>query len=257
MSRLFAAEFRRYLIVMVRYPVESLVGVLLSTLLFVGLFLGARHVSGAAASFGQSAPALLVGYFAWLVLVSGLGHLAGEIESDGKTGVLEAIFSSTHSPLTLFLARGLAACTLSVATNAIVCALVALVLGQRFPIPGSIALPMATLLMTAVGLGMAAGGAALLVKRLGLMLAPVYLLFVPLMFVRFENLQGWGQAVALALPSTPSAVLLRHAVEHGGNPPLRYAAAAVVSALAYLVVGIVVFRLLSHAARRKGVIGMH
>jgi ABC-2 type transport system permease protein len=257
MSRLFAAELRRYLIVMLRYPIESLAGIVLSTLIFVGLFLGGKYVSGPAGSFGQSAPALMIGYFAWLVLVSGLGYLAGEIESDAKTGVLEAVFAATHSPVTLFLARGLAASALSVATSAIVCVLVALLLGQRFRVPASILLPMFTLLVTAVGLGMAAGGIALLVKRLGLILAPAYLLFLPLMFTRFENWQGPVQALALALPSTPSAVLLRHAIEQGTSPPLHHAAAAVVSALAYLAFGIIVFRLMSQAARRKGVIGMH
>jgi ABC-2 type transport system permease protein len=134
---------------------------------------------------------------------------------------------------------------------------VALLLGQRFAIPPGILLPMSTLLMTAVGLGMAAGGVALLVKRVGLILAPVYLLFVPLMFMRIENFEGWGRAVAFLLPSTLSAILLRHAIEQGGYPPVQYAAAAVVSGLAYLVFGVAVFRWLSQIARRRGIIGMH
>lgn len=258
MPRLFAAEFRRYLIVMARYPIETLTGIFISTLVFVGLFLGGRYIAGPASTFGESGPALIIGYFAWLVLISGLGSLAGEIENDGKTGVLEAVFSSSHSPVVLFLVRGFAVCSLSVATSAVVCLLVALLLGQPMSLSLSILLPMFTLLVTAVGLGMAAGGVALLVKRIGLILAPIYLLFLPLMWVRFENFHGLSQGLALLLPSTLSSLLLRHAIEQQAvSLPGHYVAAAFISAAVYLTAGVWVFRLSARVARRNGVIGMH
>jgi ABC-2 type transport system permease protein len=243
---------------MARYPIESLTGIFISTLLFVGLFLGGRYVASPGSSFGDSAPALIVGYFAWLVVISGIGSLAGEIESDGKTGVLEAVFSSSHSPGALFLARGFAGCCLSVATSAAVCLLVAVLLGQRLSLSPGILLPMFTLLVTAVGLGMAAGGLALLVKRIGLMLAPLYLLFLPLMWVRFENFHGWSHGVAMALPSAPSSLLLRHAIEQPGiSLPGAYLIAAFFSAAAYFIAGILVFKISARVARRTGVLGMH
>lgn len=252
---LFAAELRRYSILTVRYPVESLMGILMTTLLFLGLFAGGTYLAGA--DFGRSAGALILGYFAWLVLVSGLGHVAGEVESDGKTGVLEAVFCAGYRPVIVFLARAAAALCLTVVTSAAVCIVAALATGQSIDIRAFIALPIATLGMTAVGLGMAAGGAALLVKKIGVLLAPLYLVLLPLMMVRFETWDAPARGLAMLLPAAPSAAMLRDSAARELAAGGWDIAAAVGSGLFYLAVGIAAFEWCSRTARRRGVIGMH
>lgn len=254
---LVAAELRRYGILALRYPVETLVGVVVTMLVFLGLFAGGRYLAGPASAFGSSADVLIVGYFAWLVLVSGLGHLAGEIEGDGKEGVLEAVMSSTHTPLALFAARAVAGLVLAVATSAVACAGVAALLGQ-WPAPRAVALvPLATLAVTALGLGLAAGGLALHVKRIGLVLAPLYLLFLPLMMVRFESMGGPFAAAAFLLPSVPSAALLRAAALPAAPLEAADVLFAAASAVAWLAIGLATFAAGAGIARRRGVIGMH
>lgn len=252
---LFVAELRRYSILTVRYPVESIMGIVITTLVFLGIFAGGSYLAGA--QFVGSAGTLILGYFAWLVLISGLGQVAGEIESDGKTGVLEAVFSAGHGPAIVFLARAAAALCLTLVTSAAVCFAAALITVQSIDIGAFIVLPIATLAMTAVGLGMAVGGAALLVKKIGLLLAPVYLLLLPLMMTRFENWEGPTRGVAMLLPAVSSAALMRSSASGALAMPGWDITAAIGGALFYLVVGLAVFEACSRAARRRGVIGLH
>jgi hypothetical protein len=69
------------------------------------------------------------------------------------------------------------------------------------------------------------------------------------MWVRFENFHGLSQGLAMALPSTPSSLLLRYAIEHpAASLPGAYLIAAFFSAAAYLVAGILVFRISARVA---------
>jgi ABC-2 type transport system permease protein len=65
MLELFLAEFRRSWIQFIRYPVEAIGGIVITTSIFYGLFLSARYIAGPSLQFGDRLDAIVVGYTLW------------------------------------------------------------------------------------------------------------------------------------------------------------------------------------------------
>lgn len=247
MLDLFLAEFWRNLLFLRRYPLELLGAVLTLSVIFYLLFLGARFLAGPGAEFGGRLEAVLVGYLLWTFTIFAYSSLSSGLMEEDQTGTMEQVFLSLYGPIPLFLVRNLSGLLIQ-GTMVFLIALVLMALtGARLSFTPWVALPSLAVLMGGYGLGFAMGNLALLYKHLGqlLGLSQFLLLFL---------LQAPGTGLFVLLPMAPGASLARSmlAEETPLDPLLLLLVFA--NGFLYLSLGLLLFKLAVHRAKKLGLL---
>ncbi|KHG66522.1 ABC transporter [Thermus sp. 2.9] len=247
MLDLFLAEFWRSLLYLRRYPLELLGAVVTLSLIFYFLFLGARFLAGPGAEFGGRLEAVLVGYLLWTFTLSAYNGLSFGLMEEAQTGTLEQVFLTPYGPIPLFLVRNLA----GLLSQGLLVFLIALVLmaltGARLAFAPGVILPCLAVLLGGYGLGFAMGSLALLYKRVEqlLGLSQFLLLFL---------LQAPGTGPFALLPLAPGAALARRMLAEGAPLDPSALGLAFLNGLAYLGVGLFLFRRAVYRAKRLGLL---
>lgn len=259
MFRLFRVELARVLALNLRYPTNFISSLLINTMMFYGLFKGAQYLSGQQV-FGERLDTMVLGYAAWVLVTKAINRTPIAIQEDADTGVLESLFLSAYRKDILFLTRALAGAVIDVVTVVAIVFLLVLFTGSSIAFSAWVLLPVATLVLSAIGLGLVLGAFALQVKRVNAILPSVQLLALGLMFTPFEELsRTWPEMASqlyLGLPMVPSVVLLRELmVQQVVNPQSMLMAIA--NAISYVLMGMLFFSLMTRRARSKGLLGGH
>lgn len=256
MHNLLATEFYRVLTLQMRYPLDFISGLLLLTLLFYGLLLGAQYVTGVE-NFGSNLDGMLVGYAAWMMVQSGLSQIPGDIQSDARRGTLENLFLSYCDVSVIFLMRALAGSIINLVLTVAVLVCLLWLTERHVAFPPALILPVVTTIAASIGLGFLAGGIALEAKQIGqmLLIAQYPLLF--LMMTPFETFAPEVVTIALFLPVVPSAMTLRELMVSGSTISETHIVSAAMNATAYLVAGVAVFRLYVRKVKLKGALAGH
>lgn len=259
MFRLFRVEFLRVLALNLRYPTNFISSLLINTFMFYGLFKGAQYLSGQQV-FGDRLDTMVVGYAAWVLVTKAITRTPIAIQEDADTGVLESLFLSAYRKDLLFLTRALAGAVIDVATVVAIVCLLVLFTGSGIVFSLWVMVPAATLVLSAIGLGLVMGAFALQVKRVNAVLPSVQLLALGLMFTPFEELsREWPQMLShlyLGLPMVPSVVVLRELMVHNVVNPVTVSM-AIANAISYVLMGMLFFSLMTRRARSKGLLGGH
>ena len=257
MHRLFRIEVMRAWTLALRYPANFISNLFLNTFMFYGLFKGAQYLSGQQV-FGDRLDAMIVGYSAWVLVTKGVNKTPLNIQSEADTGVLEIMFLSTYRKDVLFLMRAFAESFLDVLSVVAIVLLLVLFTGSSVRFPWLVALPTITLVFAAIGIGMVMGGFALQVKRVNAILPSIQLLMLGLMFTPFENLtSSLGQKIApfaMALPMVPSVVMLRQLMVYDQFDPAM-AGLVVANGVAYVMLGMLVFNVMTGRVKARGMLG--
>lgn len=256
MLRLFMLEFWRVLRLQLRYPLEFLSGLLILTLLFYGLLVGAQYMTGVD-SVGDSLNGIIIGYGAWIIVMAGLNQIPTDITGESQRGTLESVFLSTYRIDSIYLARSLAGSLQNlVLTFGVLLALLWLT-GRSVAFPPAAILAVLTTIVASISLGFLAGGLALRFKQVGrtLMLAQYPLLF--LMMTPFETMQPDILNLSLLLPVVPSAITLRELTTAGKGLAESHIAWAALNAFGYLVVGMFFFGRYVRSVKANGLLGGH
>lgn len=247
MFDLFLAEFWRHLLALRRYPLELLGAVVSLSLIFYLLFLGARFLAGPGAEFGGRLEAVLVGYLLWSFTLLSYSSLSFGLTEEAQTGTLEQVFLTSYGPIPLFLVRNLSGLLI----QGLLVFLIALVLmaltGARLSFNPWVVLPFLAVLLGGYGLGFAMGSLALLYKRIGqlLGLSEFLLLFL---------LQVPGQGLFLLLPMVPGAALARSMLAEGAPLDPLFLLLAFLNGFLYLGLGLFLFKLAVHRAKKLGLL---
>ena len=256
MLRLFVLEFVRILRLQLRYPMDFISGLLLLTLLFYGLLVGAQHMTGVK-DFGDNLEGIIIGYSAWIMVVAGLGQIPGDITGEAQRGTLESVFLSRYRVDAIFLARTLSGSLQNLLLTLAVVLVLLWLTGRRIAFPLVAVLPVATTIIASISLGFFAGGLALRFKQVAraLTLAQYPLLF--LIVAPFETMQAEVTNLSLLLPVVPSAITLRELTTGGKALVDRHIVAAVVNAGAYLAIGMFFFNRYVRKVRSYGILAGH
>ncbi|RCU46707.1 ABC transporter permease [Haloplanus salinus] len=246
-----AVLYREYL-VFVRYPANAVGGIVVALFFFGVLFYGGRMVAGRALT--DSLEGLLVGYFLWTLSVGAYSAISNDIGSEVQWGTLERHVTSPFGFAPVVLLKGVAKLVRTFLTSGVVLAVMLVVSGTTLQLDVLTVVVVAGLGVTSVlGVGLAAGGVAVLYKRIGNWLNLLQFGFVLLISAPAFDL-GWTRL----LPLAHGSALLQRAMVDGvrlwefGAVDL---ALLVVVAGAYLGGGYVVFRSATRRARRRGVLG--
>jgi ABC-2 type transport system permease protein len=243
--------YREYLI-FVRYPANAVGGIVVSLFFFGLLFYGGRMIAGQALT--DSIEGIVVGYFLWTLSVGAYSAISNDIASEVQWGTLERHLMTPFGFTPVVVLKGVAKVVRTFVTSTVILAVMLAMTGTSLDLNVVTVVPVATLAITSVlGLGLAAGGVAILYKRVGNWLNLLQFGFIVLVSAPAFDL-GWMRFLPLA---QGSALLQRAMVD--GTRLWEFAlvdlAVLVGVAVAYVAFGYWVFQYTTRRARRLGVLG--
>jgi len=246
-----AVLYREYLI-FVRYPANAIGGIVISVFFFALLFYGGRMLAGRALS--DSIEGIVVGYFLWTLSVGAYSSISNDIGNEVQWGTLERHITTPFGFAPVALLKGVAKVVNTFLTSAVILALMLLITGTTLQLNLLTTVVVAVLSIASVlGLGFAAGGVAVLYKRIGNWLSFLQFGFILLISAPAFDL-GWTRF----LPLAQGSALLQRAMLEGTRLwefPLVDLAVLVGTAVGYLALGYLVFQRATRRARRLGVLG--
>jgi ABC-2 type transport system permease protein len=254
---LLTTEIWRSFVSAWRYRANFLSGLALHTLTFYAIFLGANYMAGSA-NFGESLNAVVIGYSAWVLVIRCFGKTPRTIELEAATGVLEAVFQCARNCAVLYTCRAFAEATIDIALTAIMIVVIMYLTDAQVSFSPAIAIPVVTLTLAAIGIGMITGALTLQLKRVNSILQPLQIALTVLIFTPFETwtgeLMGGLAAAANLLPMVPSVVMLRHVMLNDGGLEPQMIAYAAINGGAYLLLGMAIFQAMLVRARTHGLV---
>lgn len=256
MIELFLAEIKRIWTDFIRYPLDTLSGLIVTTLVFYGLFLSARYIAGPGTlQFGERLDAIVIGYVLWTLLIFVINNISIVLQIEAQTGTLEQLFLTPFGALKVFLARAIASLTLQLALIVGDLLLILVLTGRQLSFPPSLLLPLSTVLLGAYGLAFIMGALALLFKRIQQLLGLFQFALLFLLTIPTETLMGSLQGLRILLPMTLGAGLLRDLMARNQSLDFTQLMLALLNGLGYFVLGLFVFHWAEKQAKRQGILG--
>lgn len=256
--QLIWAELRREALLLVRYPVQSLMSVLVLYIVFLGLVFAGRFIAGSSLPLGSpSIAAAIVGYLLWFFALIAIDTMSQTLQEEAQVGTLEQLCLARWS-LPLILALRLSVATLVSALQ--VAALLGLLLvttGAPIALRPALTIPLLLTVIGLAGFGYGLAALTLLFKRIGNAVTLMQFALLFLTFIPVDRLTGPPQLVAWALPLAQGVYALRAVAVDGASlavlawPQL---VGLMANALVYLVLGLAVFRRAERLARQKGLL---
>ncbi|MCO8246146.1 ABC transporter permease [Haladaptatus sp. AB643] len=254
---LFAAVLRKRVLLLVRYPMNTLAQIVTVYLFFAVIFFGGKAAAGsigAASALSGTFGGLIVGWFLWTMALAAYFSLATSITREAQWGTLEQLYMSPYGFGAVMVSSVVAYLLESMLWGAIILPLMLVTTGQHLAVDLLTVVPIVVLtLLPVVGIGFVFAGLALLYKRIenvsqlmqfvliGLIAAPV---------ADFEPLRY--------LPLVQGSAMLQRAMQNGVRLwqfPATDLAILVAAAVGYCLFGFYVFTLAARRARRQGVLG--
>jgi ABC-2 type transport system permease protein len=246
-----AVLYREYLI-FVRYPANAIGGIVISLFFFGLLFYGGRMIAGQALT--DSLEGIIVGYFLWTLSVGAYSAISNDIGSEVQWGTLERHVMTPFGFAPVAFLKGVAKLVRTFITSSVILGVMLLITGTQLELPVVTIVVVAGLaILSVLGLGFAAGGIAVLYKRIGNWLNLLQFGFIVLISAPAFDI-GWLRI----LPLAQGSAMLQRAMLDGTRiwefAPLELAV-LVGTAVGYVAVGYLVFEWATRRARKLGVLG--
>jgi ABC-2 type transport system permease protein len=246
------AIFKKQLILMLRYPINLLSGLLTMYVFFALIFFGGQAVAGDAIT--DNLEGLIIGFFLWSMAWSAFADLTWDLTREAQWGTLEQLYMTVHGFEVVMTIKSAVNILLSFLTGALILVLMMLTTGETVIVDVVTIVPVIALgLWSVVGLGFVFGGLAIIYKRI----ERVFQIFS---FGLIALISAPVDAVPAlkALPLAQSSYLLQRAMEDGERlwefAPAELGALVAV-AVAYSLLGAIFFRFAQRRARKLGVMG--
>lgn len=255
MSGIVTAEWRRSLILAVRYPMETISTMLTMFLVFAGLFYGSSYITSSPIGSGRLAT-IVVGYTIWMTMMSATSDMGWSVQNEAQNGTLEQVMMAPRAAVWVFLVRAVMAIVVFlIPLVVVVLALVALT-GVTFDWRAAALAPFGMTLVTAWGMGLLVAAIALIFKRVGQVLNIVQflLLFVIMVPIGRQPALLW-HGVAMVLPFTAQVALLRQLLQSVGPGSGSLWFEAVFNMALWMAAGILGFIGADRLARGRGILG--
>lgn len=252
---LFFAELKRSWIEFIRYPIEAFGGILITTIVFYGLFLSARYMAGPAMQFGDRLDAVVVGYVLWTLTLFIINDISLNLQFEAQTGTLEQIFLTPYGASQVFLIRAIASLTIRLSLIVTILLILMGLTGSRLQFPPTLFFPLATVILSGYGLAFTMGACALVFKRVQQLLGLFQFVLLFVLATPVESGSGVTRWLGNLLPMVPSAGLLRNLMARGEALDFPTLAIAIANGVGYFWLGLTVFRWAERQAKRRGLLG--
>lgn len=248
----FTAMLKKEIILMRRYFVNSIGGIITIYFIFMLIFWGYTGIGTPGLQMGTTVENIVVGYVTWLMLMMAWQTIPYSLLQETQEGTLEQL---CMSPLGLTALSGFKVVANAITDMLIVIAMLVLTMattGTSLNIDIISLVPLVLLALTAVfGLGFFCGGITLLFKRIQSYLQIVQFALIALVAADPSSVFRW-------LPTTLSSYWIQRVMTKGLNlsyVPLADWLTMIISSVFYLFIGIAVFKLCQAKARRQGTLG--
>lgn len=254
MLNLFRAEFKRTWIEFIRYPLEQISSVLITTTLFYGMFLGVSHIAGPNIKFGSRLDTIVISYVLWTLVTFIIQGISFGVQIEAQTGTLEQLFLSPFGTLKVFLIRALVNLSTSLVQLMGVLLLTMVITGRYLYFPVILVFPLITVLLGAYGLALIMAAFALLFKRVQQFIGLVQFGILFLLAFPSESWSGPLEGLKMTLPMVLGAGILRDLMAHNLSLDLPLISFAFINGIVYIVVGSIIFRWSERKAKRQGIL---
>lgn len=249
---LFRAVLTKQVILLLRYPMNTLSQVATIYFFFVVVFLGGRILTGPALT--DSLDGIVVGIFLFTMTVVAYSSLSWDITREAQWGTLEQLYMSPFGFGTVMTVTVVVNMVLSFVWGGVILVLMMLTTGRTLYLDVVTIVPLGVLtLASVVGVGFVFAGLALLYKRIENAFQLVQFAFIALIAAPiFSN--RW----LAVLPLVEGSHLLQRAMQEGirlWELPVTELGTLLGTAVAYFIAGYYFFQRAQRRARRQGVLG--
>ena len=204
------AEFQRELIIYRRYLFSSISDLVLTILMFMGIFWGSNLIS--TGIIGSSLPALIIGFTLWTTIQNTCSMLGNGVMNNAKSGVLQQLYLMPVSSKKLFFNKSIVNIIVSLVQSIVVCLVLMLLTGQGIHFAPIIIWPAILSLVALFGLGYLITSVVLKFKRVGSFLAICQYFYLGVLLTQFENTPVLIKNIANLLPLVPMVSWMRMAI---------------------------------------------
>jgi ABC-2 type transport system permease protein len=250
MLRQLLIELKREWTLYLRYPADTITGLLVLTATFYALLVGSVFIAGPTAETGGRVDSVILGYWLWSIALFAVNTTATAVREESTAGTLEQLLTVPMSPLRVLMGRAAASFGLNLLNSVFLLGLLLLLTGRRMSFSPVLLIPVATAALAGYGGGLLLAGWALVHKNIGHIQNVFQFMLLFAVMVPVETFgPGW-----LFLPIAPSAAILRAGMAMGQAPNLPDLAMAALNGVSYLLLGAAGFSWADVSARRRGVL---
>jgi ABC-2 type transport system permease protein len=256
LTALLAGAARRNLIELRRYGFDTVFNLGGILLLFLLMFYGARGLAGPSINNGQTLTALVAGFITFGLVVQSYASIASWTTQEATLGTLEQLAMSPFGLTRVLLSEFAASFAYQLVVVTVMSTVVQAATGRWLRLDVLSIIPIIIpLLLQVLGCGLLLGGLALVFKRVTAVANLMQFAFVAVIAAPVHT-YTWMRWLPVALASD----LLRQAT--ASDHPAGHVGAdtwgtLIVVTVAWLVVGLLVFRRMDRLARDRGLIGLH
>ncbi len=252
----FAAEVRREIIQIRRYPTEFLSELVVVTVIFYGLFLGGSYIAGHGI-LGSRLSDIIIGYGIWTLMLTAIGNMGWAISNEAQNGTLEQVCLAPVRIRTIFALRSSATLVQSILFT-LIALFGIMLLTQHYIYFAWMEIPPALMaIAVSVGLGYLVASITILFKRSNQFLNLLQFALLFLIMTPFTDLPGAWKYLSIAVPAAPMMGILRHVAAGAGSFPAEttWLVFGCLNTLIWLVLGYVTYGVAHDRARSRGILG--
>lgn len=240
-----------------RYLNELIGGILITTIVFYGLFLSVRYIGGPTLQLGDRLDAIIIGYVLWTLVLFTAGSVTDTLQLEAQTGTLEQLFLTSYGPQRVLFLRAITDSFYNLSLTGIILVILMALTGRWLTFPPLLIFPLFTILLGAYGVAFCLGALALLWKKIAQLLAIAQFGFLFVLTTPVETWPAAQRTIAYLLPMTPGAGLLRNLIVRQTGLeglPLLW---AFLNGLFYAALGAIAFRWTEKITKRNGQLGSY
>ena len=236
---------------------------LLELILFALFFLAIMFAVGRGTFHREQVAPLLIGFVGYIFFRMQTNRLFWGLLGEMQSGTLEQMYLSPLPSWLLTIGLQVASIVEAVISALLLSLFIELVVQVPLPLHWAALIPLVLLVLGSVGYSLILGGLTLLFKRLEILkeLFQIVVLIFGGVLVSLDRMPGWMATMARFLPLTPGVEVLRKILLDGvslgqlsGDGTLWW---GLCSAVAYLALGIGIFRWCERIAKRRGTLGQY
>ncbi|QGN07539.1 ABC transporter permease [Halorhabdus sp. CBA1104] len=249
---LIRAVIYRDLLIWLRYPVNAVLGVVVTVFFFALLFYGGQMIAGQALT--DTIEGLIVGYFLWTLSQGAYMGAMRAVQSEASWGTLERHYMTPFGFGPVMAAKAVAVLLRTFLTSSVVLAVMLLMTGTALNVHALTIVVIAILGVASVlGIGLAMGGLGVLYKRISNVTSLLQFAFIGLISAPAFEIP-WAALLPLAQSSTMLQQAMTDNVRLWEFEPIALAV-LLGTAVGYVALGYLGFVLTTRRARSLGVLG--
>lgn len=235
----------------------------LELVLFALMFLVINFAQGRGAFHGVQEAPLLLGFVGYMFFHMQTNRLFWGLLGEMQSGTLEQRYLSPMPSWVLTVGFAVASVVEAALTALLLYLLIELAAPVTIPLYWTGLLPLLLLVVGSVGYSLMLGGLTLRFKRLEMLkeMFQIGVLIFGGVLVPLDHMPGWMAGIARLLPLTPGLEALRQTLLDGVSLLALATEGTLLwlvgSAVAYLLLGIVIFRWFERLTKRDGALGQY